>query len=42
MTSKKNHKLSVKNYLGTRKDGASSRKEGEKINTGRNVYQQRK
>jgi hypothetical protein len=34
MTSKKNHKLSVEKYLGTRKDGASSSKVGEKINTG--------
>jgi hypothetical protein len=42
MTSKKNHKLSVEKYLGTRKDGASSSKEGEKINPGGNVYQQRK
>jgi hypothetical protein len=34
--------LSVENDLVTWKDGASSSKEGGKINTGRNVYQQRK
>lgn len=42
MTSKKTHKLNVEKYLGTRKDGASSSKGGEKINTGGNGYQQRK
>jgi hypothetical protein len=41
MASKKNNKLTVQKYPATRKDGASSNKVEEKINTGGNIFQQR-
>jgi hypothetical protein len=37
MASKKNNKLSVQKHLASRRDGASSSKVGEKINTSGNI-----